>query len=241
MKSDPEKSMINMSAEEHLNIIIGLSEEIFHDFKNSLATISGISQMTTLYPASKEVKENLKRIQEATFECRDQIDRFYSFIKGHNEDKAQYEILSNIVFSALDMIKHRINKIDNSNEGIVLSVNIHSMNKVLCNEYKLRQAILNILINAVDAMEETGGILEVNLYEQSDMIVLEIIDTGIGIPQDKFEKIFEANYTTKGHKGTGLGLKISKTIVEEYDGRLELSSKLGKGTIFTMVLPREKS
>lgn len=237
MQPDRQRSIGNMSAEEHLNVIIGLSEEIFHDLKNTLATISGISQLTTLYPVDKEVKDSLKRIGDASFECREQIDRFYNFIKGHHVSKAQNETLSNIVFSALDMIKHRINKTDNSRGTIVLSVNIHSMSKVFCNEYKLRQAILNIVMNAIDSMEETGGLLEVNLYEQANIVVVEIIDTGIGIPQDKFEKIFETNYTTKGSKGTGLGLIISKSIVEEYGGRLELSSKVGKGSIFTIFLP----
>ena len=241
MNSDPKRSIVNMSAEEYLNVIIALSEEIFHDFKNTLATISGISQVTSLQPVSKEVKDNLERIKEATLECRDQIDRFYRFVKGYNVDVNQYEILSNIVFSALDMIKHRINKLDNGEEDIILSVNIHSMNKVYCNEYKMRQAILNIILNAIDAMEETGGVLEVNLFEQSDTIVLEIIDTGIGISEDKLEKIFEANYTTKGPKGTGLGLKVSRSVFEESNGRIEVKSELGRGTIFTIYLPLEKN
>lgn len=240
MQYERESCMLNMNAEEHLNVIIQLSEEIFHDFKNTLATISGISQLTSFYPLPKEVKENMEKIQDATTECRDQIDRFYSFIKGHNVAKIQNETFSNIVFAALDMVKHRINKLDNSNKAIALSVNIHSMGKVFCNEYKLRQAVLNIVMNAIDAMEDSGGILEINLFEQAEMLVLEIIDTGSGIPEDKFNKIFEANYTTKGTKGTGLGLKVSKSIVEEYAGRLELSSRLGRGSVFTMVLPAAK-
>lgn len=241
MNSEPKKSIVNMSAEEYLNVIIGLSEEIFHDFKNTLATISGLSQLTAIYPVPNEVKENLERIQEATFECRNQIDRFYGIVKGYNVEINQYEILSNIVFSALDMIKHRITKKDYGDEGIILSVNIHSMKKVYCNEHKMRQAILNIVMNAIDAMEETGGILEVNLFEKSEMIALEIIDTGVGISEDKLEKIFEANYTTKGSKGTGLGLRISRNVIEEVDGKIEVSSRVGKGTVFTIYLPVENS
>ncbi|MDR7869434.1 MAG: ATP-binding protein [Tissierellaceae bacterium] len=105
----------------------------------------------------------------------------------------------------------------------------------------MRQAILNILINAIDAMEENGGVLEINLFDQSDNIVLEIIDTGIGIPEEILDKIFDANFTTKGDKGTGLGLKVAKKAFEDCGGKVEVKSELGKGTIFTICLPIENS
>lgn len=236
-------NIMEMNAEEHLNVLINLSEEIFHDFKNTLATISGLSQVTACYAVPPEVKENLERIKEASLECRDQIDRFYSFVKGYNVDTMQYEVLSNIVFSALDMVKHRLHKFDKANSGIALNVNIQSVKKVYCNEYKMRQAILNIIMNAIDAIEETGrsGILKLNLYDNMAIkeVVLEVIDTGVGIPEDKLERIFEANYTTKGKKGTGLGLKVSKNVFEACGGRIEVASKVGEGSKFTIYLPTE--
>lgn len=239
MNSDMKNSIVEPSSKDYLSLIISLSEEIFHDFKNNLATISGISQMTAYLEVTDEVKENMDIITKATFECRDQIDRFYKYIKGYNVDVYRDEILSNIVFTCMDLIKHRISKLDDN--VIDLSVNIHSMSKIYCNEYKMRQAILNILINAIEAMEERGGNLEINLFDQSDNIVLEIIDSGIGIPEDKLEKIFESNYTTKGEKGTGLGLVVSKTKFEKCGGRLEVKSELGKGSIFTILLPINNS
>ena len=101
----------------------------------------------------------------------------------------------------------------------------------------MKQGILNILLNAIDAMDESGGILEVNLYEEDENMVLEIIDTGIGISKENLDKIFLCNFTTKGEKGTGLGLKISKDVFEDHGGKIFVESKLGSGTKFTIILP----
>ncbi len=236
MDSGPKKSIDNMSIDEHLNVLNDLSEELFHDFKNSLAIISGLSQITSLLTTSEEIKENLNMIKELSLESRGQIDRFYGFIKGTYIEEYKYESLSNIVFKCLDIINYRIDK---SKNGIDLRVNINSNKNVYCNDYKMRQAILNILFNAIDAMEETGGVLGVNLYEEedSDNIVLEIIDTGIGIDKDKLEEIFDVGYTTKGSRGTGLGLKVSKHIFEDCGGTIGVNSKLGEGTKITIHLP----
>ena len=203
MDSDSKKSIDRMDLEDYLNVILELSAELFHDFKNNLATISGISQLTMYLGVSDEVNETI----------------------------------SKIILNCLDLLDYKIRGLND--KGIKLNINIHSTNKVYCNEYKMRQAILNILMNAIDAMEETGGILEVNLFDKLDKIVLEIIDTGIGISEEGLERIYEANYTTKGAKGTGLGLMISKNAIEECGGSIEVKSKLGKGTIFTMFLPIE--
>lgn len=237
MDSDSKKSIDRMDLEDYLNVILELSAELFHDFKNNLATISGISQLTMYLGVSDEVKENMEVITKAALEGKEQIDRFYMIVKGYDTDVYRYETISKIILNCLDLLDYKIRGLND--KGIKLNINIHSTNKVYCNEYKMRQAILNILMNAIDAMEETGGILEVNLFDKLDKIVLEIIDTGIGISEEGLERIYEANYTTKGAKGTGLGLMISKNAIEECGGSIEVKSKLGKGTIFTMFLPIE--
>lgn len=235
MRENIQSYRVDIEIKESLDVLVDLSEEIFHDFKNILATISGLSQLTALEITSKEAKKNLYTINQATFEGRRLIDRFYNLIKGYNIEEIAYESLGNIVFNALDMIKHRINTpIENE---IELSLNLNSLNKVYCNEYKMRQAILNIVLNALDAMEENGGILEINLFEKYNTLILEISDTGSGISKENLSKIFKANFTTKGDKGTGLGLRISKDIFEEYGGEISVESKLGVGTKFIINFP----
>ena len=239
MNSNGSIVILNNDKEEYLKLVIDLSEEIFHDFKNNLAIISGISQLTYYQDLPKEVKENMKIIYKAAIESREQIDDFYKSIKGYDVDIYQHKSLSDIVFTCLELIKYRINKFGDGR--ISLSVNILSTSQVYCNEYRLRQAILNILINSLDAMEESGGLLNINLFDEQDSLVLEIIDTGIGIAEENLDRIFDDYYTTKGKKGTGVGLKISKSIIEASDGRIEVKSKLGKGTIFTVYLPIRNS
>jgi len=98
----------------------------------------------------------------------------------------------------------------------------------------LKRAILNIFINAIQAMPD-GGELMIRSYVRAHEFIIEIIDTGPGIPADKQDEIFEAYYTTKPG-GTGLGLPICRRIIEEHDGHIELHSDPGKGSSFTIAL-----
>jgi len=99
----------------------------------------------------------------------------------------------------------------------------------------IKQAILNLFINAIQAMDE-GGELLIRTRIQSNEVLIDVIDTGPGIPPEQQEKIFEPYYTTRSG-GTGLGLPTCRRIVEEHKGRIELHSELGKGSCFTVVLP----
>lgn len=101
---------------------------------------------------------------------------------------------------------------------------------------QLKQVFLNILLNAVDAIETEGTITLSTFPEGDDHIRLEISDTGKGVSEDSLEKIFTPFFTTKT-KGTGLGLSICKRLIEQHGGTIEVSSQIGKGTSFTMVLP----
>ena len=93
-----------------------------------------------------------------------------------------------------------------------------------------------MMINAGHAMER-GGKMTVSLFEKSHLVNIIFSDTGCGIPPENLEKIFEPLFTTKGETGTGLGLAVSKEIVEKHKGVLSVNSIEGKGTSFTIQLP----
>jgi len=104
---------------------------------------------------------------------------------------------------------------------------------------KLKVAIRNILINAIEAIKGQGQI-EVSLRENEDQLELEIRDSGCGIPEEVAAHMFEPYYSTK-EKGTGLGLPICKRILEEHEGSIKLESRPGQGTTVTIILPRRQT
>jgi len=103
----------------------------------------------------------------------------------------------------------------------------------------IKQALLNLMINALQAMPEGGELMlkiSTQRAAQRDECCLEVIDTGTGIPEDEFRRLFEPYRTTKA-SGHGLGLMIVQRIVQDHGGQIEVASKQGEGTVFRIVLP----
>lgn len=100
----------------------------------------------------------------------------------------------------------------------------------------IKQAMLNLMINATQAMKDTGGELLIRLARQGAWIRIEVIDTGPGIPAEVLANIFEAYWSTKSD-GSGLGLPTARRIVREHHGQLRVDSEVGKGTRFVILLP----
>lgn len=100
----------------------------------------------------------------------------------------------------------------------------------------LKQAVLNLMINAVHAMSETGGELILSVSRSGNKALIDVIDTGIGIPADVQARIFQA-YFTQRSGGTGLGLALTQRIVEAHEGAISVRSEPGKGSDFTIELP----
>ncbi|HEV7559052.1 MAG TPA: ATP-binding protein, partial [Kofleriaceae bacterium] len=99
----------------------------------------------------------------------------------------------------------------------------------------------NLVVNAVDAIVETGGRITIEVHPNADAtrVVCSVSDTGTGMATEVLERIFEPFFTTKPEdRGTGLGLPVAREIVQSYGGKLEVSSRLGQGTKFTFDLPR---
>jgi two-component system NtrC family sensor kinase len=141
---------------------------------------------------------------------------------------------------------------DPKKDGLTLRVQVQPNLKVSGDPVQLEQVLLNMLINARQAMLDAhgvrGGSITIKAFESEGSggheIRIQIIDTGPGIPEKLLGRIFEPFFTTKGtakrgeSKGTGLGLAICKEIVEHHKGRIEVQSTVGKGTTFSVILPK---
>ncbi len=110
---------------------------------------------------------------------------------------------------------------------------------------EINQVILNIIINAVHAINSTDkhGTIRIATYENDDSVVLEVEDSGIGIPEENLLKIFDPFYTTKKvGEGTGLGLSIAyDIIVNKHKGKIDVKSEIGKGTTFVLQIPKDRN
>jgi PAS domain S-box-containing protein len=111
--------------------------------------------------------------------------------------------------------------------------------KILANPVQLQQIFMNLMLNAIEAMKDAGGTLTIrSRINPENRLFVSISDTGIGLPAESTELVFEPFHTTKS-QGTGMGLTITRSIVESYGGRVWATANQGKGATFHFTLPRE--
>jgi signal transduction histidine kinase len=133
-----------------------------------------------------------------------------------------------------DMVKFV--EVETAQGDVKLNVELaEGLPKLLLDEKYIKQAVLNLVKNALGAMPE-GGVLTIRTERKGDYVRLQVTDTGIGIPPEYLDKIFEPYFTTKEF-GSGLGLTIVYKIVKEHQGEITVDSEPGKGTTFTIKFP----
>ncbi len=233
--SSKSEDISNLSIIESSKMMRELSDEIFHDFKNILTTISGLAQLSMLKTQSDEIKDYMAHINRATFDFKDTLDKYYSYTSGGQLEIKPY-VLKDILNNALEMISYKVNKSNNCDNIIKMVVDIGSDASVICSENQVKQTLLNIIMNAIDAMEDNGGTLTIELIDDGHFVILNVIDTGVGIAEENLGRVFESKFTTKEF-GTGLGLIIAKNNLEKLGGSLNLTSKVNQGTKVEMRFP----
>jgi signal transduction histidine kinase len=109
--------------------------------------------------------------------------------------------------------------------------------KITADRVQLQQVLMNLMLNGIEAMKETGGVLAVKAGRgEGGQVLISVSDTGVGLPAGRADEIFNAFFTTKP-QGSGMGLAISHSIVESHDGRLWATSNDGRGATFHFTLP----
>ena len=183
----------------------------------------------------KEIKELLGGMEEGAERTKKIVAGLRSFSRNDQQNRKLYDLNKGIEVT-LDLLSHRIRN------GVEVTKKFSESAEVLCNPDQINQVLMNIINNAIDAVEEKGK-LEIATYfvgkaNNNKKLLIEIKDNGIGMTEATKRKIFDPFYTTKNiGKGTGLGLSISYGIIKDHGGTIKVNSELGKGTKFTITLP----
>ncbi|WP_165613034.1 two-component system sensor histidine kinase NtrB [Paramaledivibacter caminithermalis] len=217
---------------EKLSAVGELASGIAHEIRNPLGIIKTISQTINNDVKDKEIKEGIEIIIHEVNRANMVIKGILDFAKP-NINQKKYHSINNLIRNIL-IITNKYTQ----QHHVEINYNFDIDKSILIDVDKLKQAFINIIFNAVQAMPE-GGKLDINQSTQDDYIKISFEDTGIGISQNIIEKIFEPFYTTKDF-GTGLGLPITHRIIEEHKGYIEVDSELDKGTKITIFLPMEE-
>jgi signal transduction histidine kinase len=165
----------------------------------------------------------------------DVINRLQSFYKKGTPPEREMVDVKDIIREIMVLLR---------TEAIRNSITIYSeldtsVPSVLADRVQLQQVFMNLMLNAIEAMKDTGGELTIRSRLNSDrQLIISISDTGIGLPAESTERIFDAFHTTKP-QGTGMGLAITRSIIESHGGRVWATRNLGAGATFHFSLPVE--
>ncbi|MBI5408803.1 MAG: sensor histidine kinase [Nitrospirae bacterium] len=222
---------------EKLSAIGRLTADIAHEIRNPLTSIGGFARRLTkkLSPGSKE-----KDYADTVISEVDRLERILRSVLTFSREAKNKMKLQEINGIVEDSVRSFIEVCKDQSISLDLMLE-PSLPQVLIDREQVREAINNLISNAIDAMPK-GGILKVRtfmneLYNVS-YVAVEVTDNGSGIPKEKLDMIFEPFYTTKEiGRGTGLGLSICKKIIDEHNGLITVESQADKGTTFTLFFP----
>jgi len=212
-----------------------LTSGVAHELNNPLNNMSTSIQILTEELDEKDLDYKRMLLNET----EKQIDRARDIIKGLLEFSRDTTIVpkkieaKTLVERTMRLVKgeipSNITPYFELEEGLIVEIGL----------YRIQQVLMNLIINAVHAMEKTGGDLTIRSKQvDEENFIFQVEDTGTGIREEDMKRIFDPFYTTKEvGKGTGLGLSLSHGIVESHDGKIEVKSEEGKGTVFTVQLP----
>jgi len=224
-----------MSRAEHLATLGELATGLAHEIRNPLAGIAGVIEIVGRdLPATSPARPVVKDVRQEIARINRIVTDLLQTARPH-PPRVRKSDLNTTVEHAVMLGRQ---------QALAKSVAIELRKDPALPEVEhdcdqIHQVLLNLLLNALQAIDKDGRIV-VTLKPQGGSAVIEVADNGRGIKPEHLPNIFRPFYTTKG-EGTGLGLSLARRIVEDHHGRIDVSSALGKGTTFAVVLPLQRA
>ena len=239
--ADLKAAQSQLVMNEKLAAIGQLTAGVAHEINNPIAVIQGNLDVLrdVLGPRAEPVEHEIRLIHEQVQRIRLIVAKLLQFARpqdyvGYLEPVETGQLLQDCLL----LVRHLLNKGD-----IAIEQHIDSRRRITCNKNELQQVIINLFVNAIQAMPN-GGVLRIGVedWDEADMPVgirLEVADSGPGISATDLAQLFKPFFTAKKPGGNGLGLWVSQALVERYGGQITAESELGKGARFTVWLRLE--
>src|SRR4026208_2429775 len=214
-----------------------LASGVAHDFNNTLAGILGRAQLLQRTDDPEKITRGLEIIIKTAEDGAKTVKRIQDFARQRRDHNFELVSVDQIMMDASEITRPRWkNCAEASNIHITVDLQIGSSAMVMGDDSELREVLVNMVFNAIDAMPE-GGTLSLTTSTAGDSVIISVIDTGVGMYPEVRSKIFDPFFTTKGKAGLGLGLAVSFGIIARHGGTLDVDSIYGEGTEFRITLP----
>ncbi|MCF7805984.1 MAG: GHKL domain-containing protein [Candidatus Marinimicrobia bacterium] len=223
----------NLRVADRLAVLGELTASLAHEVRNPLGSITGSAKLLANDELEPEEKEEVAEILMKEAERMNQVvENYLSAARTEPKSRQKFQ-LNEVLTSVQRLLAEKTRK-----RNITFSMRLPNQPvNLTMDRNHLYQILINLLLNAIDAMPE-GGTISLSATTNSGKLQLIVEDQGKGIPQEEVANVWNTFYTTK-QEGTGLGLPIVKRIVEEYEGQISLESELDKGTKVTIIMPQE--
>lgn len=223
-----------MMQQEKLASIGRLSAGVAHEINNPLTTILTSAMLIQEDTDPDDpIYQELQTISDETLRCRKIVTSLLDFARRTKPVK-KIDDINDIVIRSFVLTRKQAAFDD-------VTLELHLSEKLLPDTYvdkdQIQQSLINLILNAIEATDPGGKIIILTRFDhETDTLEISVSDNGIGIPHENMDKIFDPFFTTT-ENGTGLGLAVTHGIIEQHGGTIEVESKPGKGTCFTIKLP----
>ncbi len=236
--ADLKQAQEQLLRTEKLRSLGELAAGVAHDFNNMLGIILGHAQFLLEACSDKEVGEGLRAIEQAAKDGARTVERVQEFVSAKGLEGFTRIDLNAVVRELAQIAKTRLKQNDEFRGVHVELKRIEGrIEPVAGDKRELREALTNIMFNAIDAMPD-GGTLTIETGQESGRTVfVRISDTGIGMNAEVKSRMFDPFFTTKGAKGTGLGMSVTYGIVQRHRGEITVDSTPGHGTVVMISIP----
>src|SRR5687767_1432194 len=235
--AEQERIREQFSQMEKLSALGELASGVAHDFNNTLAGILGRAQLLQRTNDPEKIQRGLDIIIKTAEDGAKTVKRIQDFARQRRDHELELVSVDQILLDASEITRPRWkNCAEASNIHITVNLEVGSNAMVMGDDSELREVLVNMVFNAIDAMPE-GGTLTLSTSTVDQSVVIKVIDTGVGMYPEVRSRIFDPFFTTKGKAGLGLGLAVSFGIIRRHGGNVEVDSQYGSGTEFRITLP----